>query len=271
MRAVSTVLDVAVFLLLVSAAIGTLVYAPPPVADSHSARDTAALIATTTATVEYEMGDRHRRGHGTIGTLLARGALANLTLHDRPIPPLTESFRGTVRTETRDVLKRPNNTQVVARWRPYRGAPIWGSITVGESPPAGVDVAVAKMMIPSPIESAQKEVPGRTSEYGGVATRVARSVTSALLPETALGAAVGQQTPTTLASVGRYRAFGQALNVSVARTLSRANVPVAHQTVTKALTRQLEANLERRFDSPATAEKALQTGSVALVVRRWKR
>ncbi|WP_430505186.1 DUF7284 family protein [Haloparvum sp. PAK95] len=77
----STVLDVTVFLLCVSASVGTLVAGgPAPAGDAPDAQATADRIATVTGTVRFtvsnEEGERVRRHQATLSVLLANAALA---------------------------------------------------------------------------------------------------------------------------------------------------------------------------------------------------
>ena len=67
MRAISTVLDVALFVLLVSAAVGTLTLAGPPTKADSSVDETADVLATSTLSVEYELRGQTRHAHGTVG------------------------------------------------------------------------------------------------------------------------------------------------------------------------------------------------------------
>jgi len=269
MRAVSTVLDVAVFLLLVSAAVATVVYAPAPVESGVDAGETASVLATTTATVEYDIHTEHRRSHGTLATLLARAAVANTTVNGSPVTVLTDEFRAAVRTATREALVAPNQTHVTATWQPYRGAPVRGRVSVGSPPPAGADVAAATVRIPSPVDATATQTLSRLSGYRGLARHVARPVTTGLLPSTALDASLGQGTPTAVASSRRFRAFEAALGLTVDPELASRNVSAAHARVTAALAADFRVDMRRQFRSPGAARQALRTGIVTITVRRW--
>lgn len=269
MRAISTVLDVAVFMVLVSAAVGTVAYAPTPVESGIDAQSTASLLASTTATVDYEIRGADRQGHGTLGTLLARGAVANTSVAGQQVTGLADDFRATVRSRVRETLRNPNTTQVTAVWQPYRDAPVHGRIGVGATPPPGVDVAAVTVSVPAPFDSTETANLARLSGYRGLAEHVARPITAALLPSTASGASAGQQNPTAVVSSRRYRAIADSLGVSVEAALTRGDVADAHETVTEALAQRIEADIRGRFVSPAQARQALQTGTVTITVRRW--
>jgi hypothetical protein len=263
------VLDVAVFLLLVSAAVGTVAYAPVPVSSGPDARETASVLATTTATVDYDLRQQSRQSHGTVGTLLGRAAVANATLDRSTLTPMAEPFRDAVRATTIETLRYPNRTHVRAVWRPYPDAPVQGRFSAGTTPPSGVDVALATITVPAPVDATDARVPVGRSGYRRLAKRVSRSVTASLLPSTDLGASVGRHTPTAVVSTARYRAFGKAVGISVDQAVSRGDIRTAHRTVTHTLTERLEGDIQRRFDSAADATNAVQTGTVTLAVRRW--
>lgn len=269
MRAISTVLDVAVFLLLVSAAVGTVAYTPFPVDSGPDVRETASVLSTATATVEYELRQQSRQSHGTLGTLLARAAVANTTLDRSTLTPMAGSFRAAVRTVTAEALRYPNRTHVRAVWRPYPDAPVQGRFGVGTPPPSGVDVALATVTVPAPVDATDAQATAGRSGYRPIAGRVSQSVTAALLPSTGLAASTGRHTPTAVVSAARYRAFGDAVGVSVDRAVSRGDIRTAYRTVVRALAERLEGDMQRRFDSAAGAGDAVQTGTVTLVVRRW--
>ncbi len=271
MRAVSTVLDVAVFLLLVSAAVGTVAYAPQPVESGVETGQTASILATTTASVEYELGSASRWSHGTVGTLLGRAAVANATLYGTPLMGLSGDFRDSVRHTARETLPNPNRTHVSAVWQPYPDAPLRGCITVGMPPPAGVDVAATTLTVPASVPATETESVARMAGYHGLAVHAARAVTTGLLPSTALDAAVGHSNPTAVASASRFRVFAAALDISTATPLSAGDISTARQRVTDALAVRFEADMRRQFDSFGDARAGLQTGTVTITVRRWER
>lgn len=170
-RAVSTVLDVSACLLLVSAAVLTLLQAP--VAGPDPAADRAAEVATTlsgaTATVSYPSGGGRRRAHGTLAGLLADAAVSNAT-PDTGVP-----FRAAVENATRPLLGDTGwRGQVVVTWQPYAGAEA-ATVSVGDDPPPGVDVHVATTTVPSGVAPAREEA-ARAAErrgFDGVAAVVA--------------------------------------------------------------------------------------------------
>lgn len=270
MRAISTVLDVAVFLVLVTAAVGTVAYAPAPVDSSHTAQETAAVLATTTATVDYELQGSHRQSHATLGTLLGNAAVSNATIDGTSLTPMAGPFRAAVRAAVTARLPHPNRTHVTAVWQPYPDSPLRGEIHVGAPPPSGVDVAVATVTVPVAVEATAVERVAQMSGTEGLSLQAASAVTGELLPSTEAAAAPNQDGPTGAVTTARYRAFADALGVSVEGALARGSVTSAHRAVTRALAERFEREMQQRFASPAAVRKALQTGTVTLTVRRWQ-
>lgn len=145
-RAVSTVLDVSVSLLLVGVAVLTLLSTPTPGSDPASGRaeEVATTIAGTTATVRYEASGGTRTVHGTHAGLLADAAVSNRT------PASGRRLRSAVAEATRPVLGGSGwRAQVVATWRPFEGADDAARVRVGRGPPDGVDLHAATMSVPS--------------------------------------------------------------------------------------------------------------------------
>ncbi len=269
MRAISTVLDVAVFLLLVSAAIGTLALAPTDEPDPVTVDDTATTLATTTAEIDYDLRGADRRAHGTVALLLGRAAVGNLTLDGHGVST-TEGFRQRVRETTLARTPDGNRTQVLVRWEPYRGAPLAGRISVGPHPPTGTDVTTATLTVPSPFEPAGLSASNVTDRgYRGVAHATAETVTDALLPDTRLEASAGERSPTAVVTAQRFQSLASVLGVDCENLLQRGAVSQAEAVVTDALADRLFRDMRDRFESPTTATRAVDTATVDIVVRRW--
>lgn len=161
-RAVSTVLDAAVFLLLVSAAIGLLYAAPQSDDDATADPDVpeaaATTLATSTATIEYvpapsgeaDASLENRTARGTIAELLAETTVANARLNGNAFTRAPNHERA-VRNATRRTLAHLDGeveVQVRTRWRPLDGSRLRGGVAVGPEPPADADVHAATMVVP---------------------------------------------------------------------------------------------------------------------------
>jgi hypothetical protein len=172
MRAVSTVLDASLCLLLVTASALTLVGTPlasEAGPDSNpnpdTADETAEVLTTTTARVTYAVGDHNRTAHDTLAGLLAAAALADAKTADATLADSEEAstavsqsgsttFQRAVTAKVGRVLRRADvplrgpdvGVQVVADSNPGRDA-LGSRIVAGEPPPSTADVHAARVEV----------------------------------------------------------------------------------------------------------------------------
>jgi hypothetical protein len=176
-RAVSTVLDVCLCLLLVSASVLTLLAAPVDGEDpaAGTADELATTLAAGTTTVRYSGPTGTRAVHGTHAGLLATATRTNRT------PESGGRFRTAVRSAVRGVLDGDDWTaRVRATWRPYEGADPT-AVVVGPTPPPDADVHAATTSVPSGLQPAG---PGATRAAAGSGYRgVAGVLVEAAVPD----------------------------------------------------------------------------------------
>ncbi|MFB6176206.1 MAG: hypothetical protein ABEI99_03490, partial [Halobaculum sp.] len=156
MAVTSAVLDAALCVLLVSAAVVTVVDArrqadAPTVEQATDPDEVVGLLSSVTTTVSYgqrietagasrERPDGDRLGetrHGTLAELLAFALFTS-----------ADAVARAVRVPVRQVLDR--ETRVVARWSPILGGHFAGKVAVGPRPPPAVDVHAARLTVPLP-------------------------------------------------------------------------------------------------------------------------
>lgn len=277
MRAVSSVLDVSVFLLLVSVAILTLTV-PAATPAVGTADETAEVLATTTANATYTLaaGGTHadtaeRTVAGTHAALLGRAAVSNLTLDETRLAPTAEDFRETAANATTDVLAwSPRRTGVVANWEPYPDAPVRGRVAVGSQPPPGVDVSTATVRVPVPVADVRAEAKRASDEgYRAIASLVASATLETSLPDPQTSTPGGR---TVAGAVYRKRlqAYGGALDVSDTRQMDYDDTEAVRAAIRRRLTDRLAADMRNRYDTPAAAAADLRTGWARIVVREWR-
>lgn len=155
MRAISTVLDASLCLLLVSASALTLAATPPGAGDAGTAAtdpdtadETAELLATSTALVTYDAGFRNRTAHDTLAGLLASAAVADAG------PASRDEFVQAVRQRVgRAVRRRAVGVQVVARRNRSKSRASKsntaqeGRVVAGDAPPPDADVHAAAFAV----------------------------------------------------------------------------------------------------------------------------
>jgi hypothetical protein len=131
-RGVSTVVDVALALLLVSASVVVVVAASPPAPQQgHDARTLTTLLTATTARVPVPGG----AASGTVAGLLADAAA---------LGPSRAGFADAVRDRVNRTLRHVTDpAQVIAR-------PVGGgdAVRVGDRPPPTADVAAVSVVVP---------------------------------------------------------------------------------------------------------------------------
>jgi hypothetical protein len=285
MRGISTVVDVTVFLLLVSAAVATVTL---PVARQPAVpvSPTAEVLGVATADLQYVAGSPatpsltqpgteafERRANGTVAALLAAAAVSNVTVDGRTLLPGGAEFRAAVANATRRVTGWvADPIRVDARWQPYPGAPLAGHVGVGPVPPPTADVRLATLTIPAPMDPVTDR--GRQATRRGfdaVATAVARATVDALLPPRRTRVALQSAGRTRLFVRERYRAVAAGLRTGVSRFLEEAETTAANRVLARALAERLAADMRERFDTPAAAARAVEMGTVRLTVRGWPR
>lgn len=264
MRAVSTVLDVTVFLLLVGAAIATLT-SPAPEPPASTADETAEQLAVTT----WNVTERHeartgrpalaRRDAGTAATLLARAAFANLTLDGQRLAPTTSDYRRAVRERLRRTVSwAPDRTHVTATWTPYPDAPLRGQTSAGPRPPRRATIGTATVRTPGPVAPVTAQ---ETPTYERLATKTSRAVLAVTVPG-AEQRASRRIRPRERRRIGAYADALADVSQRPAERIDRAQLR-------EALATRLETDMRSRFETPRAAAAALETGTVRLVVREW--
>jgi hypothetical protein len=275
-RGVSTVVDVTLFVLLVSASVLSLSTAGTTVLEDPTAvgREEAAVetLATTTATVRYDLGTETRTGetvhrvrHGTLAELLGEAALAAVTVDGTRLSPYGDGFVGTVGEAVRPVLD--GRMQVVATWTPYPGSSLRGRVTVGPSPPPDATVHAATLAVDSGVPAAREPaLAAADTGYRGVADVVARRTVHGLFPPRRTRVALDGGAVD--ANVTRA-AFARTASAYGSDTRLETGVTPATYDLTVAVSNRTRAELRDRFDTPQAAASAVRTDRVTVVVRTW--
>jgi len=275
MRAISTVLDALLFLLLVSGAVVLLGGSHAPATRATTAHETADVLGASTATVtnpadtgsEPSNATDDRPVSGTLAELLAAAAVANATLDATELTASTDGFeRAVTATVTSQVSDRTGGTQVTAVWRPYPGAPLQGAVTAGPAPPSDTEVHAATLIVPSGLAP----VSGSESDgVGGVATAVAASVVDGLFPPRQTRMALAADGETASETRTRYRNVAAAVGTSPNGSLATNNATAANDHLETALATRLQRDLSSRYDTADAAGAAVRVGTVRITVRTW--
>ena len=289
-RGISTVLDVALCLLLVSVAVATLAL-PAGGLSGHSDRPDAAATAraldTGTVAVTYELsteavateaegtvpsGEAERVAHGTHTELLAEAAVENATLDGRRLSNASAGFERRVGVAIENATDATGaRTHVRAVWVPYPGAPTAGVATAGEAPPRGAAVAAATTTVPSgfPRVREQAHRAARRDGYAGVAGVLAAATVAGWFPPSEVRLALTGDCPVDVLLERRYRRTAATLGTSVDGPVGEGAPGRANARIEPLLAERFERDLRDRFDTPAAAADAVRVGEVRVVVRTW--
>jgi hypothetical protein len=282
----STVLDVTLCLLLVSAGAVTLATTTPNDAStgpSTAASERAQTLATTTATVEFEPAgatdrnpSRSRTRNGTVAALLADAAVRNLSVGGTPVSAGRGRFERAVGEATRATVGAVG-VSVVARWQPFPGASITAVTAVGPSPPSDADVHAATVSVPSGLPSARRAAHRQADREGfaGVARVLGDRAVAGLYPTGVTAAALDpspeSDSPQVAVLRERYRRTAALADVRVATSARGIDVRRTNARLADAFATRFERELRREYETPEAAADAVEVGTVTVVVRTWSR
>ena len=282
-RAVSTVVDVSLFLLLVGVAVLTLLQAPTATHDPapDRAHEIATVLASSTAEIEStaEPNENPKRPvHGTRASLLADAAVRNATVDGNTKQPTAiapdDEFETVVVAEIQPTLAGSNwRAEVVVEWRPYPDAHLDGQLRLGHHPPPDADVSIARTTVGSGVSNATAEARAATANgdgdgYDAVADVAAGAIVEGLFPPERTRAAL-EDSDRRNRTVDRYRAAGDAYEIDLETPAARGEVEHANRKLREEMAGRMAADLRETFDSPEDAADALQMETVRVTVRTW--
>lgn len=280
----STVLDGLLCLLLVSAAVVTVTTATPqePTGEGDAA-DVASTLATTTATVNYTLTPRFgttsveapragdafdRTAHGTLAELLARAAVARITIGDERLWHARDEF---VRAVVRAVggAVRANHTRITVVWQPYPDSSIGGRLVVGSRPPPDRPVHAATIEVPSGFPTRDRAIrrAARNGGGDGVADATADSIVSGLFPPTRTRIAASGASPSAALVRHRYYRASARVGMTPPEGLGDGGAEAANDRLEAALSERIARDL-RTTNAPVAAD-AIRPDRVRIVVRTW--
>lgn len=283
-RGISTVVDVTVFLLLVSIAASTLAL-PATSNSAPTVEPSADVLVHTTASVEYSLDsgvkddeqfprvddrfDRH--AHGRLAWLLANAATRTITVDDERLTRTGDGMKRAVKRATTNATGP--RTQVVVDWRPYDGSSIVGRVRVGDDPPHDATIASRTLTVATNAVDARDRAraAANRSGYVGVARVLANSTVAVLLPERGMANALAADYPTDHLAERRYRRAAVLFETDVSEPVAAGNAARANDRIQTALAERFERRLRSEFESSTEAARVVRAGTVRVVIRRWER
>jgi hypothetical protein len=282
----STVLDGLLCLLLVSAAVVTVTTATPrEPADEGRASDVASTLATTTASVNYTLTPRFgttrvdtpdaddpfdRTTHGTLAELLARAAVARMTVGDERLWHARDGFERAVVRTVRGAI-HANHTQITVVWRPYPESSVVGRLVVGNQPPPDRPVHAATVEVPSGFPTRERALrrAARGRGVDGVADTVADGVVAGLFPPTRTRVTASGTGPSSALLRHRYYRATHRFGSAPPTRLGDGGVETANDRLGAALADRVARDLRATNTSATAAVEGARLGSVRIVVRTW--
>lgn len=294
-RGVSSVLDAALFALLLGGAVVTLTLPAAPGPDADRADAVADTLATATTELEYTLSPRvneaprdgvefpwtdgpsfRRTAHGTFAEHLATAAVGTVAVDGQQVTHTYDDFAGAVANATRNATRgRQQQVAVRAVWEPYRDAPVRGVVAAGPTPPATADVHASTLTVDSGLPAVRAEAlaAARNDSFEGISRVVADGVVRGLFPPNATRHALLGDYPVDRLTDHRYRRFGRLLGTDtgefVAITANRRDVRGANERLRRVLADRLATDLRARFDDPRVAARTVSVGEVTVTVRTW--
>ncbi|MDS0297960.1 hypothetical protein NDI76_04330 [Halogeometricum sp. S1BR25-6] len=292
---VNAAVDAAVFFLLLGAAVlgvtaadvGTSADAVDEGADRPDA--VAAVLATSTATVNYSLAPGARRANGfekgvrfertagpeferttrgSFAGLLARVAVGTAGFDGAPVTNARDGLRAAVRGAVRSELSTVG-LRIDAVWRPYPDAPVEGRVAVGGAPPEGEAVDAATLTVPT---GAEPLSPRETRDFASLSDAVANRTVDVLAPAGRMRLALRDDAPVSTFARYRYARLAAELGVSATDTadaVGDADTRTANRRFASTLAPRVESDLRGRYDSPEAAAAAVSVSEVRIVVRAW--
>ncbi|WP_139203417.1 DUF7284 family protein [Halorientalis persicus] len=243
-RAISTVMDVSLALLLISASVVLIATSmnedseattPDPVA----ADQTAETLAATSMSVEYSIepvtdhsewdGENvatdfadesfRRVSQGSAAGLLAEAAVANVEVDGTRLTKEGQNFEPAVEAKVLNTFLGANQSVYVeAVWRPYPESAIEGIASAGDRPPRDTSVNTAVLRVTSDVPSVGSgavERGYRLDGFEGAAGPIAAAVVRGLYPPTEMQLLLERQ--------GFHRALGKYRYQRMATTIEASD------------------------------------------------
>ncbi|WP_411968061.1 hypothetical protein [Haloferax sp. YSSS75] len=292
------VFDVTLCLLLVGASIGLVVTADAGATDGAvdavgTASDADAIansLATSTATVEYDLEpgvraadpsllgsggvdarELDRTAHGSLAGLLGRATLGAVTVDGTRLTHARDDMREQVGARVAAELP-VRGVNVAVQWEPYPDAPVRATTTLGPTPPASLATHAATLDVPSGFPAARDDALVASDDgFDAVAAVVATRTVTGLFPPSLVRLALRGDAPVSTLMAHRYGRAGSLFGASVEPEVAAEETHAANADLSAALSRRLEADMRRQYDDPRRAAEAVSVGRLTVTVRTWSR
>ncbi|WP_336328174.1 DUF7284 family protein [Halovenus sp. HT40] len=301
-RAINTVVDVAVALLVVGIAVfilSTANFSDTPEQDRFDTDRTAAVLGTATFDVTYsveptlaeaaETSDaieydesetqQQRVAHGPVATHLGDAAIGNLVIDSEQVTGTGRQYQSAIDRRFRTQLSGSQfETRVTAHWEPYPDASISGKATIGVEPPPNRDIRTRELTVPSGFDRARGAAISAVEDgggYGSVAEVVAGATIDGYLPVVESKQALERDGSVMILTRYRYERLATLLEEATVETIrdeirqTDSDPAEANEELIAALAARLEPELRQHFERPRAAARGVSTGTITVTVRTW--
>jgi hypothetical protein len=309
-RAISTVADVSLALLVMAVAMSVILVGPESTDSPHDEKTAdrgAELLATSTGNTTYSLEpvlrtaredpevreiqpmadserdelDVNRHSHGTMAEQIATIAILNGRIDGEPFINADTDFERTLDERLRSMFGNAGmKANVTTVWRLYEGASVRGTGTFGNAPPPNRNVSATTLQVPSgfkPIDTPRPSAGNGTPDFDAVGRRLAASVVHSLLPAQQSQRALESKGPDRLLTLYRYvelaRIATDGSDILAQRDLQRtsADASAANEALIHELADVLATeHLAEDFDNPSNAVRALEPETVTITIRTWE-
>lgn len=276
-RGISTVFDVLLFLLIVSAAIGLLVTGYSEESEQptmETASDVVTILSTSTETIVYTPDHSTvnttdidtRSDYGTVAHLLATAAVLEAEKSGEEIaatPAYTQAVTEATKGATAPVEDR---VQVRAIWEPVPDGSVKGEVIVGDSPPPDKDVQAASISIPVAATDTPEQAEKSTQ---ALSTVLAQATIESLFDTHRTKTAMESSHDEAEISIARYQDAATTLDADLSIALEQEDDSLARSILVGALEEEYRRDIVRNPDSVSDISDKAAPTEVTIVVRTW--
>lgn len=307
-RAVSTVADVTLALMMIVAAMGvlvTFVNATEPNHESIVTDYTAETIAASTMNTSYSLepalqthyenhvgtggADTHpydaedlrRVSHGPIASHIAAIVMTKAAFDGQQLSRAADEYQRVVDEAVQaNLVESSFQTHIQAFWTPVENTSVRGDIELGQTPPPRADVSTTTVTVPSGMRSVRAAAIDAVEDHDDfdvVAEIVASAVIEGYVPELESQRALEGSGVEFDLTVYRYTRLATVIHGADFDTVDgkgwlappTADAAAANEYLSDKLAEQLEANLRGAYDTAQQAARAVSTGHVTITIRTW--
>lgn len=308
-RAVSSVADISLALVIIAACILMVAGMSGSDAEEHdpkTATQTVETLGATTATIDHSLApvletnaeyvqdpteyreQFDRSTHATLLSHVARAAVARsaFRIANDTVRPLDVGINYLTTIEDAVLVQLADagiTANITATWQPYTNSSLRGTVSVGPTPPIDHETTLIRTTVSSELPSSRDEAVDSVVDANGSAgfEPVARAVASAIVDGTFADAQREIETggvPKAL-TLSRYLRFGDVVgnidrtysNVTPGLDRSVIDTEAMNEALIDGLSDRFTPELQDSFADPATAARAVSTGTVTISITTWER